>query len=448
MNPTSDPSSTARLERPRIPDHELLRLIGRGSYGQVWLARNVMGAFRAVKVVSRSAFPDKRPYEREFEGVRKFEPISRTHPGLVQVLHVGRSPEGDSFYCIMEVADDLAAGQQIDPARYEARTLRAILEARTSLPVEETLRLGIELAAALGHLHRQGLVHRDIKPTNIIFVRGVPKFADIGLVTELGEKASFVGTDGYLPPEGPGTASADLFALGKVLYEAGLGLHATAFPELPTDLRQRPEAAQLFRLNELLLKACDPHPSKRFQSAQDLAEALRAQLPTTRLEPVEPGSPGADGSLRGTEVTLLFYPTLELDLRLARTLRTRLQSLGVTVWADEAPGGDLAWARRLEARVGASQMVVILASAAALANEWFAYGVEIAHQAAQRPSKPARLLPVRLRWAAPWPRFFSVAFGSAPELSWQGDADDQALEEAILQALADQGASAKSQTSE
>ena len=74
---------------PLIPDHEMLRLIGKGSYGEVWLAQGVTGALRAVKVVWREDFEDERGFEREFEGILKYEPISRDHPGLVKILHVG-----------------------------------------------------------------------------------------------------------------------------------------------------------------------------------------------------------------------------------------------------------------------------------------------------------------------------------------------------------------------
>src|SRR5436305_1753077 len=104
-------------QRPAIPDHDLLRRVGRGSYGEVWLARNVIGSFRAVKVVHRASFDSDRPYEREFGGLKKFEPVSRTHPGVVNILHVGQNPDGAYFYCIMEAADDLALGQQFDPEK-------------------------------------------------------------------------------------------------------------------------------------------------------------------------------------------------------------------------------------------------------------------------------------------------------------------------------------------
>src|SRR6266478_1980601 len=111
MTPESD-------QRPNVPDHELLRCVGRGSYGEVWLARNVMGTFRAVKLVYRDRFETNRPYEREFSGVQKFEPVSRTHAGLVSLLHIGRNVEAGYFYCVMEVADDLSSGQDIDPDSY------------------------------------------------------------------------------------------------------------------------------------------------------------------------------------------------------------------------------------------------------------------------------------------------------------------------------------------
>ena len=74
---------------PVIPDHQLVRCVGQGAYGDVWLGKNILGTFRALKVVYRRTFPDERPYEREFGGLKNFEPVSRTHPGLVNILHIG-----------------------------------------------------------------------------------------------------------------------------------------------------------------------------------------------------------------------------------------------------------------------------------------------------------------------------------------------------------------------
>src|SRR6266704_3194249 len=94
---------------PTIPEHQLLRCVGRGSYGEVWLARNIMGTYRAVKVVYRKNFDNDRPYQREFDGIQKFEPISRSHDGLVDILQVGRDEQAGYFYYVMELADDGSA---------------------------------------------------------------------------------------------------------------------------------------------------------------------------------------------------------------------------------------------------------------------------------------------------------------------------------------------------
>ena len=133
----------------------------------------------------------------------------------------------------MELGDDLDSEQAIDPENYSPRTLSKEIGRRGSLSLEQCLQLGLALSDALAQLHRHGLIHRDIKPSNIIFVNGVPKLADIGLVAEVNEARSYVGTEGYIPPEGPGTAQADIYGLGKVLYEASTGKDRKSFPELP-----------------------------------------------------------------------------------------------------------------------------------------------------------------------------------------------------------------------
>src|SRR4030088_2844236 len=187
---------------PVIPDYELLRVIGRGAYGEIWLARGLTGALRAVKIVYRKTFESERAFSREFSGMSAFEPISRAHAGFVNILHVGRNDSLGFFYYVMELADDETSGAEIDIANYSPRTLRSNTGA---LPANECIRLGLLLTEALGALHDHGLTHRDIKPSNIIFVHGAPKLADIGLVASTGQQ-SFVGTEGYVPPEGPGTA--------------------------------------------------------------------------------------------------------------------------------------------------------------------------------------------------------------------------------------------------
>ncbi len=249
----------------------MLGIIGRGGYGEIWLARSLTNALRAVKVVYRDTFESDRTFNREFEGMSAFEPISRAHDGFVDILHVGRSVSGGFFYYVMELADDQVSGHEIEITRYTPKTLKA--ELGQTLPADECLRLGLLLAEALGALHREGLAHRDIKPSNIIFVRGVPKLADIGLVATSGQR-SFVGTEGYVPPEGPGTPQADLYSLGKVLYEISMGKDRLDFPELSSNLDERADKEQLLQLNDVLLKACAHTPGQRYGSADELRRDL------------------------------------------------------------------------------------------------------------------------------------------------------------------------------
>src|SRR3989454_10939365 len=152
--------------------------------------------------------------------------------------------------------------------------MRRDLKQRGRLPLAECLQIGRALADALAHLHAQGLVHRDIKPSNIIFVNGAPKLADIGLVTSIDDAHSLVGTVGYIPPEGPGSPQADIYSLGKVLYEIAFGKDRQDFPQLPPDLQSHHDYAALLELNEILTKACDNDTRTRYSSAQEMAADL------------------------------------------------------------------------------------------------------------------------------------------------------------------------------
>lgn len=262
---------------PRIPDLALIRRIGRGAYGEVWLARNVIAEYQAVKIVFRRAFENERPYEREFFGMQKFTPISRSHAGLLQVRHIGRNEASGFFYYVMELADDWRTGVTIDPEMYCPRTLARDIESRSEIPIVECIQVGMELTAALEFLHGHQLIHRDIKPGNIIFVNGRPKLADVGLVVEIRgdtDPVSWVGTTGYIPPEGPGTPAADVFSLGKVLYSMATGRTVTSFPELPSRLGARADHGSFLKFNTLLLRACEPDVRGRIATAAEFHAGL------------------------------------------------------------------------------------------------------------------------------------------------------------------------------
>ncbi len=263
------------LPPPDIPDHELLRLIGRGAYGEVWLARNVMGVMRAVKVVRRASFESLRPFDREFSAVRRYEPVSRKAAGLVNVLHAGRAADGSHFHYVMELADCAIPGVEAasEPDAYVPCTLRLVIGRMGRMPVGDCLEIAVSLANGMADLHRVGLVHRDVKPSNIIFVDGRAKLADIGLVGDSSESRSYVGTEGYVPPEGPGQPGADLYALGRVLYEMVTGYEAMRFPALPPEWATQQDQAA-FEFYEVVLRCCEPNSTRRYRTAEELLADL------------------------------------------------------------------------------------------------------------------------------------------------------------------------------
>jgi serine/threonine protein kinase len=265
---------------PSIPDHELICRISGGSYGEVWLARNALGAGRAVKIVHRTSFDHDRPFEREFAGIQKFEPISRSHEGFIDLLQVGRNPAAGYFYYVMELADDLNAesgarnGAGWMESSYVPRTLAAEIRKHGRLPLDRCITIGLALTEALAALHEQGLVHRDIKPSNIIFVGGVPKLADVGLVISLGEARSYVGTEGFIAPEGPGTPQADLYSLGIVLYQMSTGKSHQDFPEPLSNLASEPDRSRWLEFNAVVHRAACADLRGRYRSAAEMVSDL------------------------------------------------------------------------------------------------------------------------------------------------------------------------------
>jgi WD40 repeat protein len=280
---------------------------------------------RAAKIVWRHNFDDERPFQREFEGIQRFERISREHPGQLALFHIGRNDASGYFYYLMELADAVESPKADDQnpkaaekpkpettglgarlrdaplglrsafdlrpsdVSYFPHTLRSDLQ-QGPLPPQRVLEIGLVLTEALANLHDHGLVHRDVKPSNVIFVNGRPKLADIGLVTDVGDGQSIVGTEGYMAPEGPGAPPADLFALGKVLYEASTGLDRRQFPRLPPDLLSWPDGQLVLELNEIILKACATPLDVRYGSAEQMRgdlEVLKAGQSVKRLRTVE-----------------------------------------------------------------------------------------------------------------------------------------------------------------
>ena len=284
----------AATEVPDAPDYTLCdQPFGSGAYGNVWLARNAIGQWQALKAVYLSGFGDHpAPYDREFNGISRYKPVSEKHTGLLRIDFISqKKPEG-YFYYVMELGDSLDPGWEKDPSLYRPRDLSALrkMSEGKRLPAKECLRIGLALCEALEFLHGQGLTHRDIKPGNIIFVNGRPKLADVGLIAEIRDNPSeqtWVGTPAYMPPppEPPGTAQADIYGLGMVLYVIRTGRDPEFFAELSKVLQGNEDPDACAPLNNVILKACQPDVAKRYATAAEMRAHLlgvMGQLEPTR----------------------------------------------------------------------------------------------------------------------------------------------------------------------
>jgi eukaryotic-like serine/threonine-protein kinase len=270
------------VDLPQAPDFDFVRPIGEGGFGQVWLAINrTTGRPRAVKVISRARSENRDPAGREVASLTRLEAnVCHRHPNLLAIHHVGETAE--HLFYVMDLADDLSGGADPTHADYRPATLDNRIAAGPLDPAE-CERFAKQLLAALTCLHEAGMVHRDVKPANCLFVGGELKLGDFGLLTAASLSASRLGTLRYMPPDGCMDARADVYAAGLVIYEMITGASADRFPSLGDRAAAIAEDPRLGRLNRLALRACDPDPGERFRNAKEmLAELTSAERPPAR----------------------------------------------------------------------------------------------------------------------------------------------------------------------
>ena len=261
--------------------YKIISLLGRGGMGEVHRAEH-LGLRRevALKVLKSKATPDSEArFEREARAIARLE-----HPSCVRILDYG-TWEG-SRYIAMELVDGptLATALRSD-GRFS--TARAVHVTRNVL-------------AALAHAHSKGVLHRDVKPENVMVVsRGIPRtiLIDFGLAM-LGDEGPLtasgmcMGSPSYIAPERllghPHDARADLYAVGVMLYEmlAGARPFVGASPEaiMHQALHRPPRPLRAIRrdispaLDAVITRALAKDPAKRFADAEDMLSAL-ADLP-------------------------------------------------------------------------------------------------------------------------------------------------------------------------
>jgi serine/threonine protein kinase len=201
------------------------------------------------------------PAGREISSLTRLEANSRCwHPNLLQIHHVGKT--ATHLFYVMDPADDVSGRPASIMPNYRPATLQSILQEGPLAP-ELCLDYARQLLAGLAMLHSAGMVHRDVKPANCLFVGGQLKLADFGLLTEAHPLASRVGTRSYMPPDGRMDTRADVYAAGLVIYEMLSGLPVDEFPRLGGRSKEVGSSPILTTLLQLVLKACEPESEKR-----------------------------------------------------------------------------------------------------------------------------------------------------------------------------------------
>jgi eukaryotic-like serine/threonine-protein kinase len=288
------PAPANSPEPPRGPilnRYQLLHAVGRGAFGDVWKAFDpILDKHVAVKV-SR---PDRSlPVAAFLDEARKA--ASLRHPAIVHVYDVGADPDG--WYIVSEFIDGTSLRDRAAAGR---------------VPAEQTARIAATVAGALHAAHLAGLVHRDVKPGNILLDRaGNAYLTDFGLAVreedQFAERSKVFGTLAYMPPEQISgdthllDGRADIYALGAVLYEllTGRPLFRAAdideYRELILRREPRPlrsiDATVPAELERVCLKCLAKEVKDRYHTAQDVAAELEAWLAGSTRSAVAPAPP-------------------------------------------------------------------------------------------------------------------------------------------------------------
>ncbi|MBI5526914.1 MAG: serine/threonine protein kinase [Deltaproteobacteria bacterium] len=265
---------------PQLPGFEIIEVIGKGGMGTVYKARQVsLNRVVAIKILAHELAVDKDfidRFNREASALAKL-----SHPNIVPIIDKG-SHEG-VYYFVMDFV--------------QGNTLRDMLRGNR-LPPEDAVKISLQVCRAIAHAHANGVVHRDMKPENVLLDREQNvRIADFGLADIVGFQTwgtltgsgMAMGTAHYMAPEQRRDAKrvdrrADIYSMGIMVYEMLTG-------EIPQGHFKKPSehtAGIPTSFDRIVIKCLQTSPDDRYQSAEDLAKDIRAAIPAPAVEPAAP----------------------------------------------------------------------------------------------------------------------------------------------------------------
>jgi serine/threonine protein kinase len=272
----------------RVDRYVLCNLIGHGGMGRVYLARDTrLGRLVALKILSPERMSNPRAIAR-FQREARVGALLQ-HENLVRLYDFGES--NGRYFLVMEYID--------------GKTVGALITAQGPMPPATAVRLTRQIALGLEHIHRKGLIHRDVNPYNILVTHeGVAKLADLGLAIDLADEervtreGATVGTFDYVAPEQArhshsADIRSDIYSLGCTIYHMIAGRVPFPSPSLPEKLfaHQALEPEPLDRiisdvppgLVEVVQRMMRKNPEERYATPLQVAQALELFLPEYSL---------------------------------------------------------------------------------------------------------------------------------------------------------------------
>lgn len=301
--------------------YKLLRVIGGGGMANVYLGEDlILNREVAIKVL-------KMEYSNNHEFIERFRreaesAISLSNEHIVNIFDVGQ--EDDIYYMVMEYV--------------EGDTLKEHIQYNGPLSPSEAVAIMLQLTSALSHAHENGIIHRDVKPQNILMNQyGNVKITDFGIAralssTQLTKTNDVIGSVHYLSPEqargGTATKKSDIYSLGIVLFElltgrlpfSGESAVSVALKHMQTETPYvksfQPDVPQ--SLENVVLKATAKNPLHRYQSIEEMHRDLETVLNTNRLEEERYVPPQEEGEQ--TKVMPAIPPNTKFEEESAETL--------------------------------------------------------------------------------------------------------------------------------